>query len=250
MNAALLPEYSIRSAESAVNAEKIRRSVFRLTRVYLWLFIIAVVVINLQYFFMGPESAEYDDFLYPGYSLGRSFQAEVMHLMYINSILGMAGSIGTAMLLFASIKEGMGKFESDVNAGRVTEMQPEQGVSIREMTEALATDMGILPENRIRFWKTLSKARYPSVQQLGGGDVNIVVPVNYFLFHQKHPERSKAILAHELGHVLQGDTDLYLLSEKFYTVVRLVVVPMLLLTLISVLVMLAMSGGPQGGLSR
>ncbi len=154
-------------------------------------------------------------------------------------------SVATGFLLYAVIREGFGKFDKDVQAGRITELKESQGASIREMTLALAADMQLPPEYPIRFWKTMSTAQYPSVQQVEEGDVNIVLPVNYFLYHQQHPERSKAILAHELGHVRQRDTDLYMLSEKFYSTVRLVVVPMMCLSLFTVLLMLVLNGNNQ-----
>jgi hypothetical protein len=81
--------------------------------------------------------------------------------------------------------------------------------------------------SQLRIWKVISQQAYPSVEEDDSGIVHLVLPPNFFLLAQQEPSKSKAILAHELGHVLQADSKLFLITETYLSIINKIFIPLI-----------------------
>lgn len=71
-----------------------------------------------------------------------------------------------------------------------------------------------LDDRNITFWRSLDFGRTPSVVEQKG-EIHLVIPVGMIAMVANKPDVVKAMLAHELTHVMVGDTHLWTMSEAF-----------------------------------
>ena len=156
------------------------------------------------------------------------------------------GRRGWSVVLLVNILIGFGGIVFFVNALSVGKIrlfetlvrnkvvQPFPGFNVSapgKIMDSITTEMGI-DKSRITAWKILSDQAYPSIEEDREGRVNLVIPPSFLLYAEKHPEKAKAILAHELGHILQADSGLFLLTETYFSVIRFVFAPLVLFALV------------------
>lgn len=111
---------------------------------------------------------------------------------------------------------------------------------IKEAVEQLATRMNIDP-NRIRYWGILNRSKFPSIEENPQDSyyIELLIPVNFILLFTKNRKEGIAILAHELGHVLQDDTTLFLSTDAYFTVIRSILFPVAMANVVLQVIFLA-----------
>jgi Zn-dependent protease with chaperone function len=86
--------------------------------------------------------------------------------------------------------------------------------SLRAMLDRLCSKMGIDPTRfDLRFLR--NEARLPSMFWAGGRDY-LLFPAGFVNEAERDPAAAEAILAHELGHIKQGDVGLWMTSLAYY----------------------------------
>lgn len=213
----LLEYYRMEAHFVNEDALRIKYSILKVTKIYIWIISVPMLLVSLLYFLLPTPN----EFLSP--------------FAFIRLMLPTLGSLGIIVLVYAAVMEGLNRFSSSVEQGEITELPDPYGASIKAMVYELSDSMGIQRE-KIRFWKSINYAIYPSIEQTNDDGINMIIPINFFLFHSQHTEKSKAIFAHELGHVLQNDTEVYLLAETFYNSIRVIVIPILFIQAVMLLI--------------
>ncbi|MFK8008404.1 MAG: M48 family metalloprotease [Saprospiraceae bacterium] len=115
--------------------------------------------------------------------------------------------------LYLFVKRGMSTFQRNVENKNFLPLSNLEGEFMEKLFMKLANDMNIDFE-RVVFWRSSSKTYLPSIVE-SKKLINVVLPMNFFLLCVKNPDEVKALMAHEFGHVLQNDTNLWLFVEVF-----------------------------------
>ena len=84
--------------------------------------------------------------------------------------------------------------------------------SIQSILNELLVDTTFLKERKIILYRSSKRTHFPEVIELSG-DIIISIPMLFGTIVQNNRGLAKSILAHELGHVFQGDTKLWLYSK-------------------------------------
>jgi hypothetical protein len=114
---------------------------------------------------------------------------------------------------------------------------------IKSTVIQLAKSMNIDPD-LILYWGILNRSNYPSIEEdLNAGQINLLLPINFIMNFNKNKDEGAAILAHELGHVLQKDTQLYLNTDAYFNVIRSLLIPG---TIVSIIVQIIFACSKQG----
>jgi ABC-type multidrug transport system fused ATPase/permease subunit len=99
-------------------------------------------------------------------------------------------------------------------------------LNIRNSVKVLCEKMTI-DFSRIKFWGALNSNTFPSIEEdIENNFIDILIPCKFISYFESSPNEGEAILAHELGHILQNDTDIYLKAEAYFGVVRNVFLPL------------------------
>lgn len=99
-------------------------------------------------------------------------------------------------------------------------------------------DMLGIEKYRITIWQFLSTNKYPSIEEDKVNRVHLLLPINFILLYKKNPEEFKAIICHELAHVVQKDTEIFQVCNTYYSIMRTLFVPNILFNIAITLYML------------
>lgn len=83
-----------------------------------------------------------------------------------------------------------------------------------------------ISKSSIVVWKTDSHTYYPSIQRYKGRH-NLFLPKSFFKLLYTKKCVAKTLLAHEFGHILQKDTQLWMYSIAYYRVIKSIHDPIL-----------------------
>ncbi len=103
-------------------------------------------------------------------------------------------------------------------------------INVREAVRNLCNKM-LIEYKIVMLWRSKSLSKYPSVEEVDG-NINLILPIGFLIDFKKDNNKGNAILAHELGHVLQHDTDLYLIADTNYSILRKYFVPLIFLNVL------------------
>jgi hypothetical protein len=140
--------------------------------------------------------------------------------------------MGAAVSIIAGLlmsNDYMRRFTAAVASDTLLELNEGQGGGFWALLEELCACMGVdFRKVRVRL-ATRNYDVGPSV--IEHEDVTfLVIPLGFFKLLEVDREAARAILAHELAHVCQGDTNLWLLSESYLTAIRKFLMPLAILT--------------------
>ncbi len=91
---------------------------------------------------------------------------------------------------------------------------------ILDLTERMSIE-----RDRIVIWQLFSNNKYPSIEEDKQKKIHLVLPVNFILLYKKNPVEFKAIITHELAHVIQRDTEIFQVCNTYYTIMRTLFIP-------------------------
>jgi hypothetical protein len=84
----------------------------------------------------------------------------------------------------------------------------------KEVITAICRRCGIDPA-KVRVRSNLaSNAIAPSVCHIGA-EYHLILPTGFFGLWQRQPKAAIAMIAHEMGHILQADVDLYIVFQRY-----------------------------------
>jgi hypothetical protein len=146
-----------------------------------------------------------------------------------------------AWLIYLLAWEKINSFEMMKNKGKIFEIGEGKARELKEMIIELAIKMNV-DFRDILFWSTINKETFPSVEVDKFGKINLLLPLNFIHFFEQNKPEAKAILAHELGHVLQHDTKIYLETDSYFEVIRMILFPLGIFNLLIHLYLLFASG--------
>lgn len=119
-------------------------------------------------------------------------------------LIGIAGAIA---------HKRMRAFDNFSKSKRITSLNPDQIPSIYPLLHALLKEFR-MEERKVTLWKSVDLGQTPSVVEFRG-EVQLLIPIGTIALASVEPDVVKAMLAHELTHVMVGDTHLWTMSEPF-----------------------------------
>ncbi|MFK8008405.1 MAG: hypothetical protein AB8H03_18750 [Saprospiraceae bacterium] len=145
----------------------------------------------------------------------------ISFLIFLYSILFLVGVVAVyRMISFTS--EGITSFIRNRHEKFKLLENKEEGF-LKDIFSDVAKKMNI-DFRRVYFWRSDSKTYLPSIVEARGG-INLIFPMNFFILCIKNPKCAEALIAHEFGHVLQGDTNNWLFVESFSIGLKKFVLP-------------------------
>jgi hypothetical protein len=214
---AIKAEYLAELPAQQDNAKARSRYLFRGIRLFL---VLPCLTLTLTIVLMLlTNSIVHDD---PGYYDERTLNAEYRSFGWGLGLSFLYFSLAWFIYLLAW--EKIHVFERMKTQGFIFPIAEDQGTHLNKMVKELASKMGI-DFSMIVFWGTLSNNKYPSIEEDKAGFIHLLVPLHFLSLLEETEEESRAVLAHELGHVLQEDTKLYLFTDAYFTVIRDLLLP-------------------------
>ena len=161
--------------------------------------------------------------------------AQLTQLYYLLFVLLVNSSISWAV--YRECIEKINSFRKMIARGEVFPYSENKIIKIRAAVKELCTKMAI-NFNFVRFWGILNADEFPSVEEdPDTGCTDILIPANFIVYFETNKGEGIAVLAHELGHVLQKDTDIYVKTEAYFEVVRKIFLPLTIINGLSHLVL-------------
>lgn len=119
-------------------------------------------------------------------------------------------------------------FEAGVASGAYLRILDDKagalGPIVKELSAHVPAGGGLSP--KIELWlNTRTKSWLPSTH-FSGGTFHLLIPRKFLIDSGKDPEVTRAVLAHEVGHIIQGDASLWLLNNVFSEALRKRVIPL------------------------
>jgi Peptidase family M48 len=136
-----------------------------------------------------------------------------------------------AWVIFLLSWEKINSFELMIKNEKVFLIPENKGKDLKLAIKELADNMRI-NYSLISFWSIINRDKYPSIEEDKSGNINMLLPINFISFFTKNREGGISILAHELGHVLQKDTKLYLTTDAYFEIIRKIYLPVSILNLL------------------
>ena len=133
--------------------------------------------------------------------------------------------------------------EFTVDHAALDPLPAKREVAVRQILDVIAPVLGVDP-TKIRLWMNVfDGAREPSIAE-AEGEIHVVLPIGFFKL-QKDPqdwEAAKAMLAHEITHVAQRDSDTWFYASAFSRYALRVLLPIACIPLLAVLVLGLLNG--------
>ncbi|MDP9080461.1 MAG: M48 family metalloprotease [Bacteroidota bacterium] len=193
---------------------------------YKWYNIVVLVLIILQVLFMFMDYAQ--DYQ-PG-SSDQFFQDNGPRLTQLYCLLfGLLVNSSISWFVYTECLKKINSFRKMIADGAIFPFGENKIINIREAVKDLCGRMGI-NFKFVRFWGILNADKFPSIEEdPDTGCADILIPTNFIVYFETNRDEGVAVLAHELGHVLQKDTDIYVKTEAYFEVVRKIFLPLTIL---------------------
>jgi Zn-dependent protease with chaperone function len=143
----------------------------------------------------------------------RSWDSEAIFPLFIANFVLLVRILITAGTV-RLVREHRHAFERAKRAGRVQEIVRVALPDVWRLVEALAAAMGIR-RHMMTLWYSSERSASASVQVDERGRADLVIPSGLAVLASREPARAEVILAHELGHVRQGDSEVIRLNAIY-----------------------------------
>jgi hypothetical protein len=219
--------YKKRIPAVAYAAAEIKKSFKKIIR---WAFFLSLLTLIIPIFiFLGEP--DFDDLL---------FSNGVLNILFLIPIL-----LLLAMTIVTKIQEV--RFLNFKPEG-FQRIDYEKISYLKSIIEDLKSSMSLEKDN-IQVWKSSSNTFLPSIQSDKTNTHHLILPMNFFYLLIKEPEISKSLIAHEFGHIVQKDTNLWLYNIIYFKWIKYVIIPLVsyyvLIASINFLIYLIILFSPQ-----
>lgn len=206
---------------AAQNAENFRKSVQFFNRFYLTIFLFLLVIFTLVYgvliVLLRIDSGDWD-FLHARIFLWANFFIYLYLFAYM---------IGGALLIKTLAQQKENATQFFIKEGKLFPMSDDAWLN--EMLDEICSVTG-LNRNAFAVYTNISMSVSASVEEENGKYI-LVVPLGFVHFSEVDPASARAILYHEVGHILQNDTKLFRYTFTFSEIYRKIMVPYILINI-------------------
>ena len=151
-----------------------------------------------------------------------------------DSIFGSVNALTSQLILLFAVLvfiwnktiDRVNEFGRNIQSGKMKIIESDLIKPIHEIVLELKSKMNI--EANIHYVHGNSNTNLPSIEEYKN-EIYLVFPTNFFTLVQKDKEAAECLIAHELGHIIQRDTRLWLLLDSFGTHVQKYLVPAVLI---------------------